>query len=163
MKRAAILAFLLLLIAACGAFFLYLNSTVRIDSVTVSATEGRARAEELRAIDHALNLGAATGVVYDPDAVLSDPDDWVFYTYGITLSNGTRLDAEIIEAQITPMAGDVLQLWDGALYSLPAGATGTLYVTLLTRAEQHPMRELHVSWYSGGQPFSLRTIGGGGS
>ena len=159
MKRIAIFLLVLLVAAAAGVGWLYLNSRMTVVSVHAVTTEASAQPllyDELR--DQADN-GALTGTVFRTGS-LTGIEHYQFITYTVTLRNATWLDAEMVELQVTPMEGDVVQVGVPVPGTLPRQATGELTATLLTDINAHPARELTLTYYLGGVPFSLRTNAG---
>ena len=73
------------------------------------------------------------------------------------LRNDTFVRAETVQIQIAPMNGDVLQTAENAPGQIPARGTGEVRATILTRKNMHNVREIMVTYYLWGMPFSLRT------
>ena len=134
MKYIAILLVVVLLACVGGVGWLYLNANVTV---------------------------AATGVIaVFQQGTLGEAEGYQFYTYTVRLNNGCFLTADMVEVQVTPMEGDVLQLGDDTARALPARTTGDIQATILTDVNMHAVRELNITYYMWGLPFTLRTTSG---
>ena len=67
--------------------------------------------------------------------------------------------AEEAEIQITPGAGDILQVGETQPVDIPAHETGYVRAVLLTQKDSTSIRELTVTYYIWGLPFTVRTTG----
>ena len=63
----------------------------------------------------------------------------------------------MVELQVTPRDGDVLQIGTQTPQTLPAGETAIFEVTILTTTSTYTGHELNITYYLWGQPFTLRT------
>ena len=79
-----------------------------------------------------------------------------FYSYTVRLKNNTFLNAEAVELTVSPMNGDILQIGDTEMHTLRAQTSGDISAMILTAKGMHNVRELTVSWYFWGLPFSVR-------
>ena len=93
-------------------------------------------------------------------APIGDAANYQFYTYTVRLKNSCFLAADMVEVQVTPMEGDVLQIGDTSAKVLAARTTGDIQATILTDINMHAVRELNVTYYMWGLPFTLRTTYG---
>lgn len=83
-----------------------------------------------------------------------------FYTYTVRLRNFSMLTCDMVELQVTPREGDVLQMGNEQSKALSAGATGDISATVLTSVESLPVRELIITYYVWGIPFTVKTTYG---
>ena len=90
------------------------------------------------------------------DADLGEAEDYQFYEYTVLLRNKTFVKAEVAEIQVTPMHGDVLQTADFRKTDIPARGEGQVTATILTAKGTHNVRELTLTYYLWGLPFSSR-------
>ena len=139
MKRFAIVSVVLLLIALLGVGAMYMTSNVTVIAQGVTALEA------YRDCDLFTDLSAQVRA------------DYVFYTYTFRLENNTTLPAEMIEVQITPMSGDILQIGSDQVLTLPAHTIGDVTATILTSKDMHAIREANITYYIWGIPFTIRT------
>lgn len=103
--------------------------------------------------------GTFIGTVFS-DLPLGSPEEYVFYTWTVHLSNQTRIPAKVVEIQIVPMDGDVLQYPDTEIRSIQPGQEIDLTATVLTARNKHRVREAIVTWYFWGKLFTERiTVG----
>ena len=157
MKAAAIVSVILLIVCLLGIGVLYATTDMAVESVNVIAVEAATQPALFEQLRQQVETGSVLGTAYTSQAWLDDASNYQFYTYTIRLRNDCFVTADMIEAQVTPMDGDVLQIGDYAVKQLPARATGDLQVTILTTIGMHPIREINVTYYVWGLPFSLKT------
>ena len=65
--------------------------------------------------------------------------------------------ADMVELQVTPMAGDILQIGSFDNVKLPAGQTVDATATILTGKNMHAIREVCITYYIWGVPFTMKT------
>lgn len=155
-KRIAIFLVIVLLLAAGGVGYLYMTANVSVAALGVGATEATAQPEVFAALAQQLSEGSVTGTVFR-DKPLGKIEDYQFLTYTVRLQNNCFLPADMIELQITPMDGDVMQLYDGTPCTLRARDMGDVQATILTGIDMHAIREITVTYYIWGYPFTLKT------
>lgn len=159
MKYAAIFMVLVLIASLVGVGYLYLTANVTVQAVGVTAVEASTQPalfEELaRQVENRQVLGTAFSSV-----PLGSVENYQFYTYTVRLRNNSFVTADMVEVQVTPMEGDVLQIGDDTARALPARSTGDITATILTDVNMHSVRELIVTYYMWGVPFSLKTAYG---
>ena len=109
MKTAAILLLVLCLAVLGFVEYLYLNSTIQIVSTDCIATDAMNQTELFTLLQRKIQDESFTGTRFIRD-VPDSPDHYVFYTYTVQMENRTMIPAEVIELQVTPMTGDVLQI-----------------------------------------------------
>ena len=114
MKRFAIVSVVLLLIALLGVGAMYMTSNVTVIAQGVTALEAYRNYDLFTDLSAQVRAGAVVGTSFVAPQELSNAEDYVFYTYTFRLENNTTLPAEMIEVQITPMSGDILQIGSGA-------------------------------------------------
>lgn len=163
MKRAA--AFLLVLALVMGGITLWGFANARLD---LKAGTARAlSAEEFalrfpRLCDQLAN-GAVRGVTYT-DTLAGSADDYTILEYTITVSNRGFVKAQMLEAVVVPLRGDMLcysqqEAQDrdvNASIDVPAGRQIQLKCYLLTRKDLHAVRDIQVSYYIWGNPFIMK-------
>ena len=160
MKAAAIISVILLIACLLGIGVLYGTASMAVESVGVIAVEASTQPELFGQLREQVETGGVLGTAYTSQTWLDDASNYQFYTYTIRLRNDCYVTADMIEAQVTPMEGDVLQIGDFTVKQLPAHNTGDLQVTILTAIGMHPVRELIVTYYVWGMPFTLKTTYG---
>lgn len=159
MKKVAILTALLLIACLIGVGALYLTSNVSVEAVGVIAVEASTQPELFNALRDQLTSGYVQGTPYGPTE-LGDIANYQFYTYTVRLKNDCFLAADMLELQVTPMQGDVMQLGSTSAKALDARSRGDIQATILTDISMHSVRELNVTYYMWGIPFTLRTAYG---
>lgn len=157
MKYFAIVTVLILIVTLVGVGYMYMNANIFVEAVGVVATDAlndEARFYELR---EQLRLNAVAGTPYVPAQELSGPEDYQFLTYTLRLKNNCAVTADMVELQVTPMSGDVLQIGTYEDVKLPAGQTADVSATILTSKNMHAIREVVITYYIWGAPFTMKT------
>ena len=157
MKYFAIITVLILIATLVGVGYLYMNANVFVEAVGVIATDAVSQYELYEDLRDQLRLGAVAGKPYIAATELSGPENYQFLTYTIRLRNNTSVPADMVELQVTPMAGDVLQIGSFEDVKLPAGRSVDATATILTDVNMHPIREVTITYYIWGVPFTMKT------
>ena len=157
MKYFAIITVLILIATLVGVGYLYMNANVFVEAVGVIATDAVSQYELYEDLRDQLRLGAVTGTPYIAATALIGPENYQFLTYTIRLRNNTSVPADMVELQVTPMAGDVLQIGSFEDVKLPAGRSVDATATILTDVNMHPIREVTITYYIWGVPFTMKT------
>lgn len=157
MKYFAIITVLILIATLVGVGYLYMNANVFVEAVGVIATDAVSQYELYEDLRDQLRLGAVAGTPYIAATELSGPENYQFLTYTIRLRNNTSVPADMVELQVTPMAGDVLQIGAFEDVKLPAGRSVDATATILTDVNMHPIREVTITYYIWGVPFTMKT------
>lgn len=157
MKYFAILSVLVLIVTLVGVGYLYMTANIVVEAVGVIAGEATSQPVLFNELKQQLRLGAVIGTPYVEAQELSGPEDYQFLTYTVRLRNNTTVPADMIELQITPMAGDVLQIGSFTDVKLPAGQTVDATATILTAKNMHAIREVTITYYISGAPFTMKT------
>ena len=157
MKYFAILTVLILIATLVGVGYMYMTANIFVDAVGVVATEAANQPVHFAELRQQLRLGAVTGTPFVQAQELADAESYQFLTYTIRLKNDTAVTADMVELQVTPMAGDVLQIGSYHDVKLPAGQTVDATATILTTKDMHPIREVTITYYIWGVPFTMKT------
>lgn len=160
MKFLAILSVLVLIASIVGVGYLYMTASMVVVGLDVIAVEASTQPDLFRTLKEQVESGSILGTAYTSQTWLEDASAYQFLTYTVRLRNNTFVTADMVELQVTPMSGDVLQIGDFTPKALPSHATGDIQATILTDANMHSTRELNVTYYIWGLPFTLRTICG---
>lgn len=159
MKYVAVLMVVLLLASVVGVGYLYMTANVTVDGIGVIAVEASTQPDLFASLQEQVAEGRVIGTAYTA-APIGSAENYQFYTYTVRLKNNSFLTADMVEVQVTPMDGDVLQIGDETARALPARSTGDISATILTNIGMHAIRELNVTYYMWGIPFSTRTAYG---
>lgn len=157
MKYIAILSVLVLIVALVGVGYLYTTASIVVDAVSVIATDAPSQEALFNELKTQIRLGAVVGTPYISATELSGAEDYQFYTFTVRLKNNSTVPADMVELQITPMAGDILQIGSSTDVKLPAGQSVDATATILTTKNMHPIREVVITYYIWGAPFSMKT------
>ena len=159
MKAVAALLIILCLAAFVGVGYLYMTSTITVSFVDCVAVDPADQAEYFSALRRQVREETFVGTLFLPE-VPENTEDCQFLAYTLRLENNSFLKADLLEFQIAPMAGDILQIGDTNAYSLSPHTGGEYTVTLLASRTSHSVREITVSYYLAGIPFFVRVNGG---
>lgn len=159
MKTIAIFLIVLCIVALAGVGFLCLSSDVEVIGVGCLATDPLDVPDYYQIMISQDQSGSLLATRFT-DAPLPDAVHSKFLTYTVRLKNNGFLKVEAVEVQITPMSGDLIQLGDTVKHDLNARSTGDIEAIILTEKESHNIRELTVTYYIWGIPFSVRTTSG---
>ena len=157
MKYIATLSVLVLIVTLVGVGYLYMSSNLFVEAVGVTAMDAPSQIALFEELREQVRLGAVLGTPYTTAQELSDAANYQFYTYTVRLKNDTSVPADMVELQVTPMAGDVLQIGSFTDMKIPAKQTADVTATILTAKDMHPIREVTVSYYIWGVPFTMKT------
>lgn len=159
MKYAAIISVILLVAALIGVGYLYMTATVTVEAVGVVAVEAANQPDVFEDLRQQQENGTVLGTSY-VSTPLGGAEDYQFLTYTVRLKNNCFITADMVEVQVTPMDGDILQIGDATAYALTARTTGDITATILTDINMHSVRELNITYYMWGLPFSIKTTYG---
>ena len=147
----------MLIVALVGVGYLYMNANIAVEAVSVIATDALSQEALFNELKNQVRLGAVIGTPYVGAAELSGPEDYQIYTYTVRLKNNSTVPADMVELQVPPMAGDILQIGSYTDVKLPAKQTVDATATILTEKDMHPIREVTISYYIWGVPFTTKT------
>lgn len=157
MKYLAIFSVLVLIVTLVGVGYLYMTANIVVEAFGVIATEAATQEALFNDLKTQLRLGAVIGTPFVEAQELSTAEDFQFLTYTVRLRNNCTVPADMVELQITPMAGDVLQIGSSQDVKLPAGQTVDTTATILTQKNMHSIREVCITYYIWGVPFTMKT------
>lgn len=157
MKYFAILTVLILIVTLVGVGYMYMTANIYVEAVGVIAQDASSQYSQFAELQDQLRLGAVRGTPFVPQQELGDAANYQFLTYTVRLKNDCAVPADMVELQITPMAGDILQIGAFTDVKLPAGQSVDATATILTDRNMHSIREVVVTYYIWGVPFSLKT------
>lgn len=157
MKYFAILSVLILIVTLVGVGYMYMTANIYVEAFDVIATDAASQPVLFEDLRRQVRLGAVVGTPYVEAQELSGAENYQFYTYTVRLRNDCSVSADMVELQVTPMAGDILQIGSSADVKLPAGQTVDATATILTDVNMHAIREVTVTYYIWGVPFTMKT------
>ena len=157
MKYFATISVLILIVALVAVGYLYMSSNLFVEAVGVTAMDAPSQITLFEELREQVRLGAVLGTPYVTARELSGAENYQFLTYTVRLRNDTAVPADMVELQVTPMAGDILQIGSYTDVKLPAKQTVDATATILTEKDMHPIREVTISYYIWGVPFTMKT------
>ena len=155
MRVWAIILLILFLALAGLTGYLYLNTNVTVTGIDCVAVDAADQAEVFQRLKEQIASDAFAGTPFQT-AGLGEAEAYQFYTYTVRIRNNTFVRAEVAEVQVTPMNGDVAQMAAETAVSVPARGKGQVQAVILTSKEMHSVRELTVTYYLWGLPFTER-------
>lgn len=156
MKLLAGLLVIALLFAGCGVVWLYLDATVTVEATGAVVVEAAAQPALFDQLSQQMANNAVVGTTFRQTA-LDDPSQYQFTVYTVRLKNNCFVTADMVELQVSPMDGDVLQIGQTTALALQSRSTGDISATVLSTIGSHTVRELTVTWYMWGYPFTVKT------
>ncbi|MGN1368587.1 MAG: hypothetical protein ACI4WX_06960 [Aristaeellaceae bacterium] len=157
MKYFAIFSVLILIVTLVGVGYMYMSANIFVEAVGVVSTDAPSQIILFEELREQLRLGAVVGTPFVSTQELSDAENYQFYTYTVRLRNECAVAADMVELQVTPMTGDILQIGSFADIKLPAKQTVDASATILTDVNMHPIREVTITYYIWGVPFTMKT------
>lgn len=157
MKFFAILSVLVLLLTIVGVGSLYMTANIYVEACGVVTAEATSQQTLFDSLAAQMQLGAVVGTPFTSASELSGAEAYKFCIYTLRLRNDCRIPAEMVEVQVSPMAGDVLQVGDAPFVTVQPGGTAETTAIILTDAGMHSVREVTVTYYMWGIPFTLKT------
>ena len=145
-----------LCLAIIGVGYLYFSAQITVTGITVKQTVASENQDLFFDIKEDVEKGRLKGTILSSVA-LEEPDKYSFFHYTIQIQNNTFLKADMIEVQVVPNEQDVLQLGNVMPISINKKSTGSIDVVILTDTNNYFNREMIVTYYFWGKPFTLRT------
>ena len=158
MKAFAIVSVLILLLTLVGVGSMYLSATIYVEASGVTTMEATARQEFFDSLAEQVRLDAVVGTTFGSVSELSGAENYKFCIYTVHLKNNCRIPAEMVEMQISPRGSDVVQIGEAPLVTVNPGETAEVKAVLLTSMDMDAMREVTISYYMWGVPFTLKTM-----
>jgi len=150
-------ALVIVVVVIVGYFFFTAKVTVADCDIT-----GRAASTQpdlLQQMKEYIALDAFPGTMFTEEEI-GDASQYAFITYTLELSNQCLVSVDMIEIQVIPQDGDVLQIGDYDVHTLEPKTTGSISVTILTAADNHSVRDVLITYYVWGVSFSITTTCG---
>ncbi len=154
MKALAVILIFLCIAALVGVGFLCLTAGVTVDAIGCVASDAQTVPDYYTNLKEQADSDTFVGTRF-ADGVLPNAEACQFLTYTVRLKNTGFLTAEAVELQVTPMQGDILQIGDSESHTLRGQSNGDLQAVILTGKENHNIRQLTVSYYVWGIPFTV--------
>lgn len=160
MKKISIILFVLALAAAGTTLWGVLGAEIGLSVEGARALPQEEFELRFRRLSEQLANGGVRGVVYE-NSLEGEMDDYMILEYTILVSNTGLIKAQMLEALVVPLKGDVLcfsqQEFDAMdinrSIDADAGQQIRLRCYLLTRKDLHAVRDIQVSYYVWGNPF----------
>ncbi len=135
--------------------YFYATAKVTIEDIQASGMQASGDAARFEAVKAATAAETFEGTRFTQDA-LGSAEDYAFITYTVRVSNQCLVPIDMIEVQIVPESGDVLQIGDYEVRSLNAKSRGDISATILTAKESQPLRNVIVTYYVWGVSFTVK-------
>ncbi len=147
------IALLIVVIVVVGYFFF--TAKVTVADCDIEGGSATLQPDLFEQIRQYIALDAFQGTVFSEDPIGEAPD-YAFITYTLQLSNQCLVPVDMIELQIMPKAGDVVQIGNYTVQSLAAKTRGSVSATILTAKDNHSVRDVLITYYVWGVSFSIR-------
>jgi hypothetical protein len=147
------IALTIVVIVIVGYFFL--TAKVTVADCNIAGSTAGMQADLFQQIKEYSALEAFQGTVFSNEAI-GDVADYAFITYTLQLSNQCLVPIDMIEVQVIPQEGDILQIGDFEVHSLQAKTRSSVSATILTAKGSHSVREVLITYYVWGVSFSIR-------
>lgn len=159
MKKAAIIACVLALLCAGLLAYGLVNTRLQVVPAGVQAIPAQESLAEFERLRRAVENKSLIGTAYTA-MVPGEASDYRLVVYTLQVENKGLIPAEMVELQVSPQDGDI------ACYALPDSlpditvpprGQATLRCVLLTSNQRDQnLRELHVTYYIWGNPFTVK-------
>ncbi len=167
MKTAAVILVVLVLMAGALLVFQLVNTSLAVTPVSAQVIPCADQEPEFRRVQQAVDERALIGTALQ-QAVPGGAGDYSFIIYTVKVKNNGFLPAQMTEIQVSPISTDMLFYTDGSAQgvlpnvTVPAGGERTLRCVLLTQSVEgmHAVRELFVTYYIWGHPFTVKVTYG---
>lgn len=161
MKYVAWILILILVAGIVGVGYVYATAQVVVVATGVSGVAASEHEALFNDYKRRLENGTVHGTVYQP-YLEGEAEDYMFLTYTVRLQNNCFIDADMVEMQVVPWEGlDVLQIGEERPKKLTPRTTGDLSSTVLSKKGNNTVRQVVVTFYMWGMPFTVKeTIGG---
>lgn len=160
LKVTAILMVVLVVLALLLVGYFFLTAQVSIVAYDAKGVQASQQVQEFDKIKASVEDGTFMGTLYGKPE-LGNAEDYALITYTLRLSNQCLVPIDMIEVQVVPQPGDILQLGDQTVHALNPKTQGDVSATVLVPKDSHSVRELIVTYYVWGVSFSLKTTYGG--
>jgi hypothetical protein len=145
----------LLVLAIAGVGYLYTNAKVAVETVGAKAYEAQSQQPTFDDLKRRLANNTVLGTVFKNEQ-LGESSEYAFFTYTVRMRNDSLIAADMVEVQIVPNDKDVLQMGNTNVRSLSPRSKGDFSATVLTRRDSGSGREIVITYYIWGKPFTIR-------
>lgn len=160
MRKFSVILFILALTVAGVTLWGILGADLGLSVEGVRALPQEEYELRFKRLSEQLENGGVRGIVYE-NTLEGGMDDYVILEYTILINNSGLIKAQMLEALVVPLKGDVLcfsqQEFDGMdinhSINAEAGRQIRLRCYLLTRKDMHAVRDIQISYYIWGNPF----------
>ena len=158
LKFAAIAAFSLLLVMVLLVGYLFLTAEVQVIDISAQGIPAGNDPSAFETLKASIDQQTFYGALYQKPLEWKDASEYVYLTYTLRIRNKCLVPIDMIEVQVVPQAGDILQIADLQVKSLDLKSEGDLKVQILAPKDTHPVRELIVTYYLWGVSGSIKTV-----
>ena len=143
------------MLAIAGVGYLYTTARVAVEALGAQAYEAQSQQPTFDDLKRRLENNAVMGTVFKNEP-LGDSSEYAYVTYTVRLRNESLIAADMVEVQIVPVDKDVLQMGNTAVRSLSPRSKGDFSATVLTRRDSGSSREIVITYYIWGKPFTIK-------
>lgn len=160
MKVFAVLMIVLCLLSFAAIGYIYLNANVVVTPLGVSVAEASSDTSFFDRIRTGFLNDTFTGTVFSHD-IPEEAGSFVINTYRVSIENHSFIDIDLPELTITPFPSDIAGICPAEKPGrLSPGKSTELVFQVLSGNDTGSTREISVSWYIFGIPFSVHASSG---
>ena len=147
------IALLIVVLVVVGFFFF--TAKVTVADCAIEGGSATLQPDVFQQIKQYTALDAFQGTVFSQDPI-GEAADYAFITYTLQLSNQCLVPVDMIEVQVIPKSGDVVQIGNFTVKALAAKSSGSVSATIMTAKDSHSVRDVLITYYVWGVSFSIR-------
>ena len=147
------IALLIVVLVVVGYFFF--TAKVTVADCAIEGGSATLQPDLFQQIKQYKAMDAFQGTAFTDEAI-GEAADYAFITYTLRLTNQCLIPIDMIEVQVIPKDGDVVQVGNYDAQSLEAKSSGSVNATIMTAKDNHSIRDVLITYYVWGVSFSIR-------
>lgn len=155
MKKIALILMALTVLAGGVLLYALFHSSLTVTAKGMQAISAADRAADFDQHRLSLQRQSLLGTVLK-GGELGAAENYTYYVYTLRLKNTGLVTAEMVEVQLSPMAGDILYYGETGEIDIAPGAERDVWCVLLTEGQPTPVREMYITYYLWGNPQEVK-------
>jgi len=160
LKFTAIASVSLLVVVVVMVGYLFLTAEVHVVDISVQGIPCDNDPMAFEALKKSIEQNTFYGTLYQKPLEWKNASEYVYLTYTLRVQNNCLVPIDMLEVQVVPQPGDILQTADLRVKSLDLKSEGDLTVQILAPKDTHPVREMIVTYYLWGVSGNVKTVYG---
>lgn len=160
LKIAAIASVSLVLVLVLLVGYLFLTAEVQVVKVSAQGVPAANDSEGFERLRASVEEETFQGTLFQKPLEWKDAGEYVYLDYTLHIRNSCLVPIDMVEIQVTPQSGDILQIGGKGARALSAKSEGDVSARILAPKDSHPVREILVTYYVWGVSFSMKTTYG---